>query len=159
MAELIKPKEVTITDQTGHDHHYRIGQIPYLAGGREVCSQYITTAMPKVGDYETNESLARKLFSHVEVIAGDHPQRLTTDALVNNHIPDFVTGLQLEKEAIEHNLGFSIIGRLHESRQAWAAKLPELISTILTTLRDSSPAPDNAPGTNSEPSIPPRTPS
>ena len=157
--ELIKPTEVTITDQDGTERRYRIGQIPYLSGGREVCSQYITSAMPKVGNYETNEALARKLFSHVDImLEGDNGQRLTTDALVNNHVPDFVTGLQLEKEAIEHNLGFSIIGKLQESRQLWAAKLPELITAILTTLRESSPAPDNAPGTNSEPSTQPKTP-
>ena len=160
MSDLIEPKDLEINDQSGKPRHYRIGKLPYLAGGREVCSQYLTTAAPKVGDYPRNEELARKLLSYVAVLLQDGTElRLKTDELINNHIPDFVTGARLEKEALEHNLGFSVIGKLQEYRKEWAASFPELISKILMALRDALPAQDNAPATNSKPSTRRKTPS
>ena len=160
MLDLIDPKEIEVTDVAGNKHRYRIGRLPYLAGGREVCSKYIATISSFLGNYQTNEDMARKLFSHIAVIHEDGTeQRLTTDELINNHVPDFKTGTKVEVEALEHNAGFSVAGLLQKFRREWAEKLPGWISKTLTALRDALPAQDNAPSKNSKRSTRPKTPS
>ena len=151
---MLDPKEVTIEDRNGKEHHYVVGRLPYGAGGREVCSQYISTALPKVGNYAENEKIAKIMLKHVAIILDDGKQlRLSTDELVNNHIPDFITGIKLEVEALEHNAGFSVAGKVQEYQQQWEQDIPAFIMKILTQLRDFSQQQDNAPLTNSEPSI------
>lgn len=152
---MINPKPLSLVDQAGTERQYILGQIPYLAGGREVCSQYISTAAPKIGDYEKNQALAEIMFSHIAVVQDNGTELiLTTKELVNNHVPDFVTGIRLEEAMLEHNVGFSVIGKILEYRDQWRENLPGLITRILTILRESLPTPDNAPSTNSEPSTP-----
>ena len=135
---MIEPKTVEIEDQQGKTHTFKIGEMPYLDGGREVCSQYITTAAPLVGKYKENQELAVKMFRHISKVTEDGGEiKLTTEALINNHIPDFMTGVRLEVAALEHNVGFSAIGLIQEYRQKWVQDLPDVITKILTVLRDS----------------------
>ena len=91
---LLEPKKITLTDQSGKDHVYQLGKMPYLCGGREVCTQFLSTAMPKVGDYEKNEALSLKMFQYIAVVTADREITLSTIDLVNNHVPDFVTGIK-----------------------------------------------------------------
>ena len=145
-----QPKEFTVEDQQGTTHIYMLGKIPYMGGGREVCSQYISTAAPKVGDYPRNEELAKKLFKHVSKVLPDGTQQtLSTDALIDNHIPDFVTGLKVEAAALEHNVGFSILGKLQEFQTGWAGTFQELITKILIQLRQPSSPPKSQRSKNS----------
>jgi hypothetical protein len=107
-----------------------------------------------VGNYAENEKIAKIMLKHVAIILDDGKQlRLSTDELVNNHIPDFITGIKLEVEALEHNAGFSVAGKVQEYQQQWEQDIPAFIMKILTQLRDFSQQQDNAPLTNSEPSI------
>ena len=155
---MIQPKTYTVEDQQGKSHTYIIGKIPYMDGGREVCSQYITTAAPKLGDYCRNEELAKKIFKHVAVVLEDGTERpLSTDALINNHIPDFATGLKVEGAALEHNVGFSILGKLQEYQAEWAGTFQDLITKILTQLRPQSSPPKRQRSKNSERSTAPKT--
>ncbi len=155
---LIQPKDITLEAQDGSQHAYRIGKLPYMAGGREVCTQYISTAVPKVGNYQSNEELAAKLLAHVAVIQDDGTELvLKTRELINNHIPDFTTGIKLEQEALEHNMGFSVLGRLQEFQQGWLENLPGSITRILTRLQDALSARESVRSTTSEPSTAPRT--
>lgn len=147
---MIEPKEITIKDQGGNDRKYIISKIPYLSGGREICTQYISSAMPKVGDYKLNEELCRKMFKFISVELPDgNPLPLTTESLVNNHVPDFVSGLKLEEAMLEYQVGFSVTGKLREFQAGWKAELPELITKTLTVLKQSLQAQTSAPSTNS----------
>lgn len=151
---MIDPKDITITDINGTERQYRISRIPYLDGGREICSQYVTTATPKLGNYGENEKLAEKMFKYVSVILDDGRElQLTTRQLVNNHIPDFITGVKLEEEMVSHNLGFSLAGKVHEFQSDLSATIKQWITSILTPSPDASSTPESAPITNSKPSI------
>ena len=151
---MIDPKDITIEDQSGRDRRYRLSKIPYLDGAREVCSQYISTALPKVGDYQENQKLAEKMFRYIVAITDDGNEiQLTTSALVNNHVPDFQTGIKLEAAMLEHNVGFSVAGKIQQFRKSWERDLSELIIRILIQFRDSLQQMDKPPSMSSEPSI------
>ena len=152
---MIDPKTITIEDQSGTPRHYIISRIPYLAGAREICSQYIRTDAPKTGDYPENERLAEKMLGFVSVVLEDgNEQRLVTKELINNHVPDFVTGMKLEEAMVSHNLGFSLAGKLHDTQQELSSSLNLFLTKMLTQLQDASSPPEPAPSTNSEPSTP-----
>ena len=149
---LLDPKDFEITDQAGTVRHYRLGKIPYLDGGREVCSQFFTTVRPS--DYQLNEKLSLKMFKHIAVINDDGEEiQLKTRQLVNNHVPDFTTGIQLEGAMLEHNVGFSVLGKIRKFQQEWKQGLPEWITKILTQLQAVSRQQVKPPSTNSEQSI------
>lgn len=154
---LLEPKKITLTDQSGKDHVYQLGKMPYLCGGREVCTQFLSTAMPKVGDYEKNEALSLKMFQYIAVVTADREITLSTIDLVNNHVPDFVTGIKLEEAMLEHNLGFSVLGKLQEYRKQWDQSLPQLLTQILTPFQEAFAKQKSAPGTNSKQSTASRT--
>ena len=112
MADLIAPKEVEIEDRNGEKRVYIFSQPPYF-DAREITSQWVSGAIPKVGDYRLNEEMAKKLFSYVAAIDKDGKQiRLTTKALVENHVPDLITGGRIELGMIEYILGFSVLGQV-----------------------------------------------
>jgi len=134
--DLIEPKELVVRTQSGAEKTFIISKIPYMSGGREVCTQFITTAAPKIGDYKTNEELALKLFSFVAVKTDVGQIRLTTRDLVNNHIPDFQTGVRLEKEMLEYNFGFFDLEKIQRSMAALGDKLQAFLMPILTRLQE-----------------------
>ena len=153
---LEEPKEITLEDINGVERRYLVGKIPYLAGGRELAVDYFPSA--KRGNYKRNQELAALMFSHVCAFADDGSEiRLMTAALVNNHVPDIPTGLKIELAVAEHNLGFSIAGKIREFQQGWQRSTEQLSSVISTLLRAVSRPPESAHTTNSEPSTAQRT--
>ena len=133
---LLDPKEVEIDIGNGALKTYIVSRLPYLDGGREVLTQFAPTAVPKVGDYTANEALASKMFCFIAVPReGADPLCLTTKDLVNSHVPNFRAGLQLEKAMLEHNLGFSVAEGLSTFLEGLNARLPALITQILTEYR------------------------
>lgn len=103
---MIEPKKITITTQSGEDREYIISKFPAIAG-REILTQYPTTAMPKVGEYKTNESLMLQLMSYVSVVDNSGNElALSTRGLVDNHVPDWETLCKIEKEMIGYNCSF-----------------------------------------------------
>ena len=133
----IDRKEISITTQAGTEKKYIISKVPYLSGGREICTQFVPTATPKIGDYEANEKLAVKMFSHISVILSDGQElALTTPDLVSNHVPDFLTGFKLEGAMLEHNMGFSVIEKVSGFLQA----LTEIMKQQITKTLMESPA-------------------
>ena len=150
---LINPSDIEITGSDGVVRNYRLGSIPYLDGGREIASQFVPTATPKIGDYPANEALSQKMFSFIAFIDGNGKEHiLSTKSHVNNFVPDFKTGIQLEYAMLEKCLGFSVASKLRESRQGWKQNLPAQIIKTLTQLLEYLQTPDNAHSTNSEPS-------
>jgi len=115
MADLISPKEVEIETKDGEMKTYVFSQPPYF-DAREITSQWTTSALPKIGDYKLNEEIARKLFSYVAIKdKNDNLIRLSTKQLIENHVPDLMTGGRIELGMIEYILGFSVLGQLSAS--------------------------------------------
>lgn len=138
---LIEPKTITITTQAGTEKNYIISKMPYASGGREVLTQFIPTAAPTVGDYQANEALMLKMmgFVAVESTAGA-PIQLTTRALIDNHVPDFRTGVELEKAMLEYNFGFFELGAISDLSGTIASKAQAWITKILTDSLEQSSA-------------------
>lgn len=148
MAELLEPKELKITTQGGAEKVYIISKIPYMSGGREICTQFVTTALPKAGDYKLNEALSRKMFSFVAVRVDGADIRMTTDDLINNHVPDFQTGIRLEKEMLEYNFGFFEQEKISAFLKAAATKAQAWLMPILSQLQQQSLKKDGQHSTN-----------
>lgn len=133
----IDRKEISITTQAGTEKKYIISKVPYLAGGREICTQFVPTATPKIGDYAANEALALKMFAHIEVVLQDGTTiALSTSDLVSNHVPDFITGIKLEEAMLEHNMGFSVIAKA----SGFLSELTEILKQLNTKISTASPA-------------------
>lgn len=143
---LLDPKEVEIDTGNGQTKTFIVSRLPYLAGGREVLTQFMPTAAPKVGDYPANEKLAAKMFEYIAVKQDDGALlQLKTADLVNSHVPNFRAGLQLEKAMLEHNLGFSVAVSLSTFLEGLNARLPALITQILTEYRAQLSAQEKQP--------------
>lgn len=145
---MINPKEITLKNRKGEDKKFVLTEIPYYAGGREILTQFLPTAMPKVGDYQLNEALSKKLFAHVFVVVGDSKIPLSTDELVHNHVTDTLMGLALEKEMLEHNFGFFDPGKISAFLKTLSQKAVQSILPILTELRAQLSSSASPPSTN-----------
>ena len=148
MIDLIEPKEITITTQNGVEKVFVLSKIPYMSGGREICSQFIPSALPKVGEYALNEALSLKMMGFIAAKSQDTLIRLQTRELVNNHVPDFQTGLRLEKEMLEYNFGFFDQAKVQKFLTEVGAKARELIMPTLIQFVQSSLKKDAPPSTN-----------
>ncbi len=135
---MIDPKEITIADSNGIDRKYIISKIPYASGGREICSQYLPTAMPKVGNYQLNHELFLKMMKFVSVVIEDREIPLSTTALIDNHIPDFITGIKIEKEMLEYNTGFFQNGEISTTLKTLSQNIQPFLIKILSQLKDFS---------------------
>lgn len=136
---MIQPKTVSIQCQDGSSKDFVISKLPALLG-REVVTQYIPTAMPKVGEYKSNEELLLKLMSCVAVPVENGELRLTTRALIDNHVPDFECLMRLEAAMFEYNVSFFQNGRALTFLGAIEGKAKELITQTLTALSEQSSA-------------------
>ena len=54
---------------------------------------------------------------------------------------------------LEHNVGFSVAGKIQQFRKSWERDLSESIIRILIQFRDSLQQMDKPPSMSSEPSI------
>lgn len=136
---MIKPKEVVITTAEGEEKTFIISKIPAVPA-REIFTQYIPTALPKVGDYKVNEALMLRMMGYVAVSMEGQPLLLTTRALVDNHVPDWETLMRLEAEMAVYNCAFFQNGKGLDFLGAIEAKARQLISQTLTDLlAQSSP--------------------
>lgn len=130
---MLEPKELQIGNKT-----YILSKFPATVG-REIILQYPTSAMPKIGDYSTNEALMYKMMTYVGVtIEGrEAPLMLTTPQLVDNHVPDAETLMKLEFAMLSHNFAFFQNGTLSGILERVANQAVASVQKILT---DLSPA-------------------
>jgi hypothetical protein len=132
MADLLEPKEIELTDQAGAPHKYIISKFPAF-DGREICTQYPLSALPKLGDYKVNEEILLKMMRYVAVpLKQGAPQRLETRELVNNHVKDWELLAKLEMQLMEYNTSFFFEGRASIFLKGLGEKLHPLIVSILT---------------------------
>lgn len=149
MSELIQPKELVLTGKDGVERTYVLSILPYPVG-RKVASLYPTANMPKIGDYNVSQEVMQDLFKYVAVRREDADDlRLTTLALISNHVPDAVTGLKLEASMLAYNFDFFGEGGISKFLCTFLeTRLPELIR-MLTPLLPPSLAADVVAGWNS----------
>lgn len=131
MSDLIKPEDLKVKSLDGEEIHYIISRFPATVG-REIITGYPTTAMPKMGDYKANEALMLKLMKHVAVVRDDQEIRLTTRALVDNHVPDFDVLARIEYATLNYNSNFFNIGKISKSLGLFEGKVEQSITKILT---------------------------
>lgn len=113
------------------EYIYQIGKVPWMGGGREILAEYIPSGLPKVGDYKKNEGLARILYANAIAIDSEgnhHP--LTTDSMINNHIPDVKVAMELEAAVFDKSTDFLILGKVLEYRTAWSQTLDSILADL-----------------------------
>lgn len=125
---LLEPKELDGTP-------FILSKFPATVG-REIILQYPTSAMPKIGDYSTNEALMLKIMSYVGVtIEGrEEPLMLKTRQLVDNHVTDAEMLMKLEWAMLSHNFAFFSNGSLSGILDRVATQAVALIQKTLTDL-------------------------
>lgn len=127
---MLEPKELEGTP-------FILSKFPATVG-REIILQYPTSALPKIGDYATNEALMLKIMSYVGVtIEGrEEPLMLKTPQLVNNHVSDAEALMKLEWAMMSYNFAFFSNGSLSGILERVTT---QLTATLSKTLMDLSP--------------------
>lgn len=128
---MLDPKEITLTLQDGSEKTFILSKLPAVAG-REIVTQYPVSNMPKVGEYQASEAVMLKLMAFVAVKQENGPLMLTTRALIDNHVGDWETLVQLEWQELQHNVSFFKNGKSLDFLESLKKKLPGLISQMLT---------------------------
>ena len=108
---LIKAKSIEIKDIDGNILKFNIGRLPAITG-REIVAGYPTSMIPKVGDYEVNETLMIKLMGFVEGYNGNGDATILNGVhMINSYIPDATTLMLLEFEILKYNFPFLNFGK------------------------------------------------
>lgn len=135
---IIDPKEVNVLTQKGEHKTFILSKFPAIVG-REIFIKYPISGIPKIGDYEVSKETMLKLMSYVHVpLEGGSTIALKTEALVNNHIPDWETLVKIEYLMLEYNGSFFTNGKVSGLLSTLMSKLPELSTKILTALSAQS---------------------
>lgn len=128
---LLEPKEFEVATLKGDMRTYVLSKFPAIAG-REIVAGYPLTAVPKLAEYKQNEEIMRKLMSYVAVDVGGNMLQLTTEALINNHVPDYETLVKIEFEMMRYNTSFFGKGEISTFFGGIAKKVLASISPTLT---------------------------
>lgn len=138
MPDLIKPQDVTVTDLDGEERTFIISRLPATVG-REILAKYPVANAPKLGDYGVSSEAMRLMMKYVAIPRemGD-PLCLTTQALIDNHVPDGQTLIKLEFEMLRYNCDFFGLGSNQDLAGSLIRKyLPLITSTLISSLPPS----------------------
>lgn len=145
---MLEPKEVPIKTQSGENRMYILSKFPAIQG-REIIAKYPLSAMPKLGDYAVNEETMLKLMAFVAIPRDSgEPLRLSTKALVDNHVPDWETLARIEVAMMEYNVSFFGNGKGSTFLEAIAQKAQAFLSKTLTDSLVLSSQKEKPPSTN-----------
>jgi hypothetical protein len=151
MTDLVQPKEISIMGWNGEEWKFILSKIPAWYG-REICPQYyptmVTASLPKIGDYPRNADIALKMMNFVGIYAGDKIIRLSTVALINNHVEDWEMQLMLENEMMGYNNRFFQSGKASNFFQGLFLTMLKKIFQMLTTFSEPSSQTEKQPSTN-----------
>lgn len=104
-----------------------------VRAGREIMSQYPLSAIPKLGDYTVNETLALKIMNFVAVKTDAGTMiPLTTWDLIDNHVPSWEAQFKIELAMVEYNFHFFQQGGVSTLLEGFTQMLPQWIAKILT---------------------------
>ena len=105
LAPFLQPKEFTVSGQDGKSRTYILSKFPAVAG-REIISKITASSIPQIDKYDINEAMMLKMMGFVGIPQKNGTLRLTTLALIDNHVPDWEILDKLEKELIQYNCSF-----------------------------------------------------
>lgn len=133
MVGLLEPKEIEVSEPSGASpHKFIISKFPAF-DGREICTQYPLSALPKLGDYKVNEEIVLKMMNYVAVpMKAGEPLRLSTRELVNNHVKSWEVLAVLELQLMQYNCSFFLEGKASIFLKELGSKLHPWITSILT---------------------------
>lgn len=142
---MLQPIDKDIPLADGGVKTFVLSKFPAIAG-REIITQYPTTGAPKLGEYKQNEALMLKVMAFVGVRQENGTVlRLTTQELINNHVPEFETLMRLEWAMMEYNCSFFRNGAALGLFNGLGAKVQALITKTLTDLLRQSSAKEKQP--------------
>ena len=136
---LMKTKEVDVETQDGETRKYILSKFDAISG-REIVTQYLTSAAPRIGDYRLNEELMLKLMAFVAVDMPNGLLALNSKTLVFNHVPDWETLLKLEALMMEHNCSFFQNGKTSSFLESIEAKAQAFAMSMWKALSAQSSA-------------------
>lgn len=138
MPDLIKPQDVTVTDLDGEERTFIISRLPATVG-REILAKYPVANAPKLGDYGVSSEAMRLMMKYVAIPREmGEPLCLTTQALIDNHVPDGQTLIKLEFEMLRYNCDFFGLGSNQDLAGSLIRKyLPLITSTLINSLPPS----------------------
>lgn len=126
----------------GEEKTFNISRVPAIKG-RELFTQYIPTATPKIGDYKANEKLMKELLGFVEAkMPNGEFIRLENEPLITTHISDWEMLTALELEMIKYNTNFFNPEKLSGALKKFNQTLPEKIIKMLKRFSGSLSASD-----------------
>lgn len=141
--QFIDPERVEVGEKA-----FYLSKLP-ATEGRELVMQYPTSAVPKLGDYATNEAMMFKLLARVAVeIPGGTPLALETRGLIDNHVADWEMLVKLEGLMIAKNCSFFANGGASSFFEAIVRKLQASGIQMLTQSLGQLLAKSSPPGTN-----------
>jgi hypothetical protein len=130
---MIQEKEIVLECADGSNKTYYLSKFNAI-DGREIATQYPISAMPKIGDYKTNEELMFKIMRFVYVDINGNKQALSTEQMIKNHVPEFETLIKLELAMMEYNCSFFANGKVSAFFDALTKNVQALITSMLTDL-------------------------
>jgi hypothetical protein len=130
--QLLETKSIFIDDR-----EFILSKFPAVAG-REIVVKYPLSGLPKIGEYKVNEETMLKLMSYVGINSAGTTIRLSTQALIDNHVGNWETLVKIEWAMLEYNCSFFQSGRASTFLEGIAQKVPQWISKILTGLSEQS---------------------
>lgn len=134
IEKFIEPKDIEIGGKT-----FIISKFPAMIG-RKIVTQYISSGLPKIGDYNSNEEIMLLLMKHVAAKNQEgHTIVLANKDLIDNHITPKESESderwemlgKIEAATMEYNCSFFRGGRISNFFRDIAQKLPQLITKIL----------------------------
>lgn len=146
-APLIKPVDITLKSIDGEEKHFRISRVP-ATRGREIFTQYLPTAIPKIGDYKSNEKLMLMLICYVDVKMASGEWMRLCPASLDAHVTDFEMLGLLEVKMIGHNTNFFNPEKLSKGWARFNQTLPERAMSMLNRLSGSLSAKVKPPRTS-----------
>jgi len=153
MHGLLKPVTKTFHDLDGKAHEIILSRFDAITG-REIITKYLMSNLPKLGDYEVSEEVMFKLMSFVAIPAETELgyTRLTTKALVINHIQDWEMLGRIEKEMIAYNSSFFQAEKISSFFEYLAQMFLQKIFALSTQSSAQSSPQEGQPSKNSAPS-------
>lgn len=128
---LLSPKEVTI-----NGCRFLISRMPCMTA-QEVIVRIPAGILPLINQYAISEEMVVKMLSCCQRMYDDKPNvPLISKEIINNHVPDFDTLLQLENECLKYNYDFFNQGKVLTFLAQGLSRVESSLSGILTDLLD-----------------------
>lgn len=137
--DLIKPKAIAVKNLDGGEKEFIISRLPATVG-REILAKYPVANIPKVGDYGVSTEAMRLMFNYIAVDVDGKQVKLSTQALIDNHVEDGEQLIRLEMEMLRYNTSFFGGAGSSDFLSSLLEKhLPSIIQIVTRSLQQSFP--------------------